>query len=73
MDKSTFFALPEDEQDRYLWECTPEQLQELFENGTLDQIYYDMIREYRGILPEEDAERVYEEELKLRRQMAAFA
>ena len=73
MNKEAFENLSHEESSNYLWECTPEQLEELFQNGSLPQTYYDMIREYRGILPEEDAKRVYEEELKLRRQMAAFA
>lgn len=73
MDKKTFDALSQKERTTYIIECSPAELEELFKNGAIKQSYYDLFREYRGILPEERAKEIEAESLKVRRQMAAFA
>ena len=73
MDKQTYENLSYEESTRYLNEATAAELEELFRNGALEQDYYDLVREARGMLPEKAAEALEKRRLKIRRQMAYFA
>ena len=73
MDKKTFDNLSLRESSLYLQKATPAQLEELFQNGALEQIFYDMVRELRGIMPADRARELEIEDLKARREMGMIA
>ena len=73
MTKEEFDILSPKAQSRYIVNATPVQLEELYQNESIDEYQYDLLREIDGTLPEEKRLQRHEESLKLRRQMAAFA
>lgn len=73
MDKQTFDSLSPKESAWYLAKATPEQIDELFRNGALEQVYYDMIREIRGIMPADRARELEIEDRQAYREMGMIA
>ena len=73
MTKEEFNILSPEAQSQYIVHATSVQLEELYQNESIDQYQYDLLREIEGTLPEEKRLQRHEESLKLRRQMAAFA